>query len=136
MPNPSLISRLEEATEGSRELDAEIGIAAGLAERRRHSFDGEEHIYELRDSGSTNEVYWPDAFTTSIDAAVALVERLLGDEYWWIIERGRTRSATIGRWNPSGEWYATRCATPALALCLAALKAMEATPTSTGRGKE
>lgn len=118
---PTLISMLEKAEAGSRELDAEIGIAAGFAERRKGN------VYKLSEAGSTLELYWPAPFSTSLDAAVALVELLLPGQEWSVGSNqpdigepwARIRTAPLRSLEESA-------ATPALALCLALLKALEA----------
>ena len=60
---PGLIERLEAVGEGSRELDRDVWQATG-------GWDG---------------VDAPPSFTTSLDAALALAERVLGEDealYW------------------------------------------------------
>lgn len=83
-----LISRLEAATEGSRELDAEIFRWIGLTERQeRHCrdwcrMDGR--------TGLTREHYigaWAPAFTESVDDAMTL----LPEGAWFLLGAGKTR---------------------------------------------
>lgn len=113
----TLIERLEKAGEGSRELDVAVyahveGIAETLAELRWQAFA---------------------PVTTSLDAALALAERTGLRPYM--------ADATIkGRWrwtleNPAllGDleaepWTNGVSATPALALCLAVLRATQEQP--------
>jgi len=64
-----LISRLEAATEGSRELDAEIWrVAGGPGVKRWVPDDPNDEWYNQRDIGEWVEVALP--YTRSIDAAL------------------------------------------------------------------
>jgi hypothetical protein len=108
-----LIKRLEEAEEGSRELD----ISLAMETTHPYGFDSEREI---------------DAYphpTTSIDDALALAERVLPG-WCWMIERHKNGTATAGlhEWNAYCEADQFTANTPALALCIAILKA-----TDTGR---
>lgn len=117
----TLIARLEAAAEGSRELDAEIAIFLNpkLAEWER--FGGELH-------GPSDSIFHAPHYTTSIDAALALVP-----EGWaWFAQRiGQPFSTGFARlWLPAArtkglkiEQYQSEAATPALALVIAAMKA-------------
>lgn len=76
----SLIERIEAATEGSRELDAEIALAMNLPREafgpvydQRGMIDGPEYHVE-KGTWSGNGMTWraPD-FSTSIDAALTLL---------------------------------------------------------------
>ena len=107
----SLLTRLQEATGPSFALDC--GIA--------HAILGE---------AVARDTYPP--YTASIDAALTLVP----DEWasWWALGRGLVSAyyAHLRRYPDSGAEYQTiegNGATPALALCIAAIKAREA-----GRG--
>ena len=98
----SLIEKLEGAEVGSRELDAYVLF--------RLDYDQSE---------STPPV------TTSLDAALALAERVL--PYAEVIAVSRTKS---GGWGAGINGYVVYAATPALALCAAILRAQsEARPT-------
>lgn len=125
----SLISRLEAAREGSRELDAEIWKAIGLTPKQ------EKHCAEwCRMDGRTDltrERYiaaWAPNFTTSIDAAMTL----LPERTQWqlnrtgIFDQEDSCRAEVD-WS-NGTWADT----PPLALCIAALKARAA---ASGGGK-
>ena len=101
----NLIARLEAATEGSRELHAET---AGL---RWNSVGFYYHQNGVDHTGPN--------YTTSLDAALTLVP----EEFDWTLghtNSGLTIHAQVG---PKIECFAD---TPALALCIAALKAREA----------
>ena len=119
---PGLIERLEAAGEGSRELDYAI-----------------EHWLEI----NTEDEYWKlrvaADWTTSLDAALALAERVLpgwyaGVQPWFHTDPDRAmhRAYVVrpdwARWNPvDDDWceciWGRSAATPALAVCIAILKA-------------
>lgn len=126
-----LIARLESAPEGSRGLDAEIAL----------------HLYPRISTYESDEVrgsgHWvsPDYgaiyaenYTTSLDAALTLVPE--GQEIWWEVRQMCSLSspmkggegifsARVGL-NYGADGYLGRSDNPALALCIAALKAREA----------
>lgn len=128
---PALAARLREAREGDRETDAEIAEFFG-------------HKITWRSAGLTMEstpvIHWqaphPYAgmrepcpfFTSSLDAAVALV-RAVEPDFTWTIDSagydngvwqdGKAGAFLFGPWSsghPSSKAFAP---TPALALCLA-----------------
>lgn len=128
---PSLLSRLEASEGADRELDAELAVA----------FSGDPEAWVVNPSPhsifSAAPGWWRDgsdkshdapAYTTSVDAALALVERVLpGRE--WIVEGGGGGSSTAVLLAPfedegSGEAHTGRLKTPALALLAALLKAL------------
>jgi len=133
----SLIEKLEGAEVGSRELDALINL---------HFHHDREYLWSL--SGmNAQRASWKDRdldravlrspieyaldrpVTISLDAALALAERVLDEPYPWV---GKNRGAPIvAAWScelvvgndfrsPAIE---TEAATPALALCAAILRA-------------
>lgn len=129
-----LIARLEAAAEGSRELDAHIDAVINGRDVIR--VEGDFSLATRHTPGRYwyDSVHFADApnYTTSIDAALTLIPegfavrdfsiwpgcrptvRILGthrerDGLYW-------HNGTDGRWEAQG-------ATPALALCIAALKA-------------
>jgi hypothetical protein len=118
-----LITRLEEAAEGSRELDAAIWYAVhepdvdypGIRTEQTEQGPREVLTCEL---GSK----WADDVghvTTSLDAALALAERVLPG---WDFIVGRTNGGlTIHAQVGPGEMQFGN--TPALALCAAILRA-------------
>ena len=130
-----LIKRLEAAEEGSRELDMHIAIAAGFKERgvpisefldsNRAVTSGELTAYQV-----VGHWGFPH-YTTSIDAALTLVP-----EGWHVasLHEGTYGGAWFAAIVPNG-WLtsvrAVQCRTspsaPALALCIAALKATDET---------
>lgn len=130
-----LIERLEKAEAGSRELDCWIGYHADLlvddmSWREKIDKFGIEHALNAATSYSNVWRTQLPHYSTSIDAAVALVERLLPG--WTIASIGQDDGK---RWHAElRKGYRTSYSTvalagsptPALALCLAALKALEA----------
>jgi hypothetical protein len=101
----SLISRLEQASEGSEELDVAITRA-------------------IFGYGDEQPLWYTASYTRSIDAALALVPEGMG---WGIKREGSLIVAWCdGDIAPAGNIAVRHGATPALALCRTALKAREA----------
>lgn len=136
-----LIERLEKAEAGSRELDWAIRGHLGLVEIPIEVVFGrndgcwarrvDEQIIDIgsfMDSGATSsDVYLP-RYTTSVDAALTLVP----DEWtaWEVASRGGKRKfrAEVSRLRDPSDYGSEEgeyghASTPALALCIAALKA-------------
>jgi hypothetical protein len=111
-----LIERLEKATEGSRELDAEIGRALGF---NVEYFPVHEKWWMNREISSERGEHGElPRYTTSLDHAMSLVP----EGMWWKFS-SRTKVAHIGH-NKNGTATDTaKAATAPLALCIAALKA-------------
>jgi hypothetical protein len=115
----TLIERLEKAESGSRELDAEI--ACHIDGRRFQAIDRADRVIFNVDG-----VGWPvwrslkeiPHYTTSLDAALTLVPEGL----WFSVgcENDFTPVATVYAQNEQFDAFAS---SPALALCIAALKA-------------
>ena len=134
---PGLIERLEAAGEWSRELDAEIAVWSAYRGAVRIVDAREESIFRhqpgwCRDANDIS-ILAPN-YTTSLDAALALAERVLpGWEFGTYISRpdvhgNRQTKIEARRWQDVAPEYAFACAsssarTPALALCIAILKA-------------
>lgn len=135
----ALLERLEGAREGSRELDALVTVALRL-DCKRNMPDDLQYLSAIRrDDECAPGTYWyvcrsgrslrtSEPVTTSIDAALALAERVGMRPYM--------ADATIkGRWrwmldNPAflGDleaepWSNGTAATPALAICAALIRA-------------
>ena len=109
-----LITRLEEAAEGSRELDLRVFEHFDRVNGER--WTEADLDYALTDPDRTIN---PPHLTTSIDAALALAERVLPG---WDFIVGRTNGGlTIHAQVGPGEMQFGN--TPALALCIAILKA-------------
>lgn len=112
----AIIARLEAATEGSRELDAEIHRIKTCSQHRPIVLE-----------------HYPPHYTTSIDAALTLVPmKFYPEMLTWICPASDSRKCRMGVRGPSkarNGWHETVEGvgkTPALALCIAALKARSA----------
>lgn len=114
-----LIKRLEAASEGSRELDGAIYCAISNLEFVR--WDGAGIVYRGRNGIGHIDAHVVKPYTTSLDAALTLkpdgyaasvMERQDGSGW------ARIANTAIG--------FTELGATPALALCIAALKASDA----------
>ena len=122
----SLIARLESAGEGSRELDFDVATASGSEVR-----EGWAEVYADGDFGGSVKSY-----TTSLDAALALAERVLPDHAMNVCkDQGPPEgpqfrwSSVVSRYSLAGPvgrpgWWFGVSDTPALALCIAILKAL------------
>lgn len=132
----ALIARLEAAEVGSRELGHDVLLALGWHRDRIGNFYGP--IYQWSSPDRSPHLIRGDEDTLpnpvlSLDAALALAERVLGLDLWKV----RTLSQSDGgKWfaslvlgYPSGTWSrearSAPVATPALALCIAILRAKQ-----------
>lgn len=119
----ALIARLEAAEVGSRELDAHVEVAArgfdaaktGLA--REHWAAWRASSSGIVGDGATQYASAP--VTTSLDAALALAERVLPDAK--VIAVSRTERG----WGAGVNGYVVKSKPPALALCIAILRAKQ-----------
>jgi len=127
-----LIERLEGASVGSRELDFAVAKASGSEVR-----EGWAEFYADGDFGGSVKSY-----TTSLDAALALAERVLPDHamnvckdqgppegpqfLWSSVVARHSLEGPVGR---PGWWFGVSD-TPAIALCIAILKALRASEQS------
>lgn len=115
-PSETLIRRLEDAEVGSFDLDKALLAHFGFTWRGMAYWNAAGEIW----SG-------PRALTRSIDAALALVERVLpGSKPGVMVEERIGERVQWGAWvsadlseRPTFAW------SPALALCIAMLKALE-----------
>lgn len=112
---PDLITRLEQATEGSRELDEAITLAVW------------PNIKKSGDKFYMDDILvYIDHHTTSLDAALTLI--IAGDgfmlRYHETAVGMRATAAILGSEGRGDTWDAT-AHTPALAICIAALKARQ-----------
>ena len=130
-----LAERVEQASGPNRALDAAIHVALFIPSERAGRID----VDELRGVVGWHPIDGPyqsavDAkrFTSSIDAAMTLVP-----EGWERIqqEQARVSDGSVRCWATVDNWPASprRCATPALALCAAALRARAASNTGETR---
>jgi hypothetical protein len=119
----ALAERCEQAAGPDRELDAEIALAIGYTREKK----GRQRIAWWRNPKGQQLGYdgwhnFPPSFTASLDAAVTLVPEGWGYE----LRQGNSgaRRALCRMWDGRGIWTrGTVAATPALALCAAALLA-------------
>ena len=118
-----LISKLEAASGGSKELDAEIADAVGVASRSRRTASGKSKGREWFVDSHGGVQTWaqdPPPYTTSLDAALTLVPEgwtgiipVSGGDDAWLWQSG----------GGAGRGVRVSGTTPALALTIAALKA-------------
>lgn len=125
-----LIARLEAASEGSMAIDCEIAEACGLVPEGMEPMGGFGFTYPVKGGFSSAVQYHPPAFSRSLDAALSLVPEGAvwkvfsdwpGDLYWAFV--------TTADWLPGdreSEYRSGGRAAPALALCIAALRARSA----------
>lgn len=114
-----LVDELQQAPEGSRKLDTAIALIIGWRRRVEQTENTEN------DGGTSRRVLWlvPSSndvgkvpfFTSSIDAAFELAREISPDDEVGVSWAGGINTAVLGE---SGYFHA---ATPALALCAAAL---------------
>lgn len=133
-----VIAKLEAATEGSRELDFRIQCAAAPSNDLPMGHTSASLLVSAERIGD-----WSGAcrlsdcplYTTSIDAALTLVPK----PYEFLVRAGAKKGDADGDRRPfancmhprsDGPMYGANAATPALALCIAALRARSQTPTS------
>ena len=116
-----LVQELERATEGSRDLDQEIRKL--LVAQKLSAGQGGAEVRQ--DMGHWSLGY-PDSniphYTTSLDAALTLVP----PNVTWRV-KGGPQKRQISAWVAGWDGYAS---TPALALCIAVLRAREDTLTN------
>lgn len=108
----ALIARLEAAEVGSHELDKAVAIACGSSIQvwAETASDG-TFLGSVR------------AYTTSLDAALALAERVLEG---WQVGMWTTKQNAVGSvLRDDGGAFDATAATPALALCIAILRAKQ-----------
>ena len=108
-----------EALEGpSREVDAEIAIAVGRT------------LQVWREGGHSMPGYWaddpPPTYTASLDAAMTLVPEGFYKSFAAIRFGDGLPFAEVVERKPPERIFSAYAATPALALCAAALRAREA----------
>lgn len=119
-----LIARLEKATGADRELDEKIALLAGW----KTAANGE--VWVSPTAFPAREL---PHFTSSIDVALTLVPEGVGlklERYW--LSSGEAWSAVLSTGgipsNPARQFVSEDAKTPAIALCIAALKARRARP--------
>lgn len=123
-----LADRIERAEGPSRELDAEIALAAGWTER----VHGNPSFKVRSCQDPTGKQYqhglvaWAPRYTASIDAAMTLVPEPA--EWTLSVVNDEPCLVTIPAPGTMGDAIHTLAATPALALCAAALRARAQPP--------
>lgn len=135
-----LIKKLESAECGSRELDGKIYRRVELS--KGHLYRETPEGWQTNLHGTALNPVWSDSlasaphYTTSLDAALTLVPEGWG---WQVSDRAPNPHAgraylhnrelhfvgVFDRPNPRFECSEETAATPALALCIAALKARQ-----------
>ena len=114
-----LIKTLEAAEEGSRELDETIAIGIGQKTRSYIGL-GEEEIFQF-DKHVKHASWWETLphYTTSIDAALTLLDRLPRKAHWsvaWPV-------AQVELIFSGGPLIKIDAGTPPIAICMAFLEA-------------
>lgn len=116
----ALISQLETAEAGRRELDAFMFCAFNEGWRPGKGI-------QLGGVIKTGTMRTPEPVTTSLDAALALAERVLpGCEPGVMVEQRLPDRTIWGAWTSVKEPDDVFAKGPALALCIAILRATEA----------
>ena len=127
----ALIARLEAAETGSAELDYLIDEA--LSEWR--NIGGGFAVHKVTGERRRNSFDYTAPVTTSLDAALALAERVLPGCGWSVSmdDRMGWYQSDIGKdhYLFAGEPSRSLARTPALALCIAILKAIQHARSST-----
>lgn len=126
-----LKAKVNAATGPDRELDAQLSVHFGLMSAE-HAEYWLEWIAGL--GGSCDAPVPPSPLTASMDAAVALVERVLPGWSWEARRSGTGDSGQAMVWNPmtqpgTTQWESFRvtgCASPSLAILSALLAALAA----------
>lgn len=135
MTHDELLKRLREATGEDRELDGLIEQALGIlpsdAYWSVHNVYGDVVEHWVSGPYGAYNYHSPEELTASLDAAIALVEKMLPGANWRIQFRDGTykSSAIISREHPTKHfdvWVDRQGATPALALLIALLEALSA----------
>lgn len=115
----SLIERLEGAEVGSRELDADLQDALFCCQIKRERQLLQSYVFHMGDG----EWELIPHYTTSLDAALALVERVLPGWAWSVGNKAQGGQAYLMRGLGDGL-IEGKGASPALALCIALLKVL------------
>jgi len=121
-----LITRLSKLDAPDREVDAQIEVAVRRIEAARSGLA--EEYWANWQASPDGTVYDPHTryssqpFTASVDAAIALAERVLPGWGWLTQNCGSPKAIVV----KDDDIYETQAATPAIALLIALLRAKEA----------
>ena len=127
--NSELIEKLESASEGSRELDAEIAFALGWKDKEVHVGMGHGWKHWYTDTRGNTRYALPN-WSSSLDAAISLIEEVLPTA-GFMIETVKRSDDTRTGWSVS---FSANYRTPhvetvhksaPIALLIALLKALE-----------
>lgn len=126
-----LIARLEVAERGNRDLDMDIAKALGF--RPIATIRGVQIHNPAQPAGASWDLPF---YTTSIDAALTLLP-----EGWWLQHLGHNLAGWGARIETQGislpaSTHLPRSTTPALAICIPALRARTSVPLSPAAGRE
>ncbi len=122
----SLLTKLQSAKEGSRELDAEIARHFGWT---LYDSGGGWDMNRWRDPSGVTGAGVPPSFTTSLDCIVSLIERVKPGACWRVEKLPPALAAAHGasHWascGMPGEQEDACADGGALALCISLLRAM------------
>lgn len=116
----AIVERCEKASEGSRELDARIAFV--LDNRSIHVIvDGDVLGRNNQPPHDICIVGWAPSYTTSLDAAMTLVPP--GHDWSLFSDNGAAMAGCMPASEDGCDWTDVPGATPALAICAAALRA-------------
>lgn len=123
----ALIARLEAAEAGSRELDAAVWAASNGYELVR--FDGAGWLYKMHadDIQRHERTGFIPGFSQSLDAALALADRVLPGQEYEITTLYNVARVTLNmnHGDEGGPYYGSNdCCNVPLAICAAVLKSI------------
>lgn len=125
-----LITRLSKLDAPDRGMDAEIEVAVRRIEAARSCLA--EEYWANWQASPDGTVYDPHTryssqpFTASVDAAIALAKRVFGKVGYSVAETEDDEEAPFAFIHVNGEAYLGEGAMPAIALCIAVLRAKKA----------
>ena len=128
MTNATLLQSLPEAGEGSRDLDAKVWAAVNGYELFEHDGAGWRYRMHPADIMRHERTGYISPFTTSLDAALALAERVLPGLGWGAVQgSGEQAKANVMPADADHGFVGTANTVP-LAICIAILKAQSTEP--------
>ena len=122
MTLPLLLQRVREAGGPDRELDRAVALHFGWTDYD----DGMGVMTRMRDPEGVVGAHYAPSFSASLDAAVALVERVRPETHWLIQTSGKIEDHTFDAemWSGGKGSGFHQGATPALALLAALLASL------------